>query len=224
MSKMSPLLGAQISIAGGFHKAVERAESIGCTTMQIFTKSNRTWFAKKISNTEIDLFKNTFKKSNLSKIMVHSAYLINLSTENNILRNRSIKALIEELSRCQALDIKYLVLHPGSNSNIVEGIKKIAESLNEVLKECKGPSMILLETAAGQGSAIGRTFEELKNIYKLIKYKTRIGFCIDTCHIFSAGYDISTQTGYHKTLRELCGKQIVFFQVLSRMWIRIKRS
>ncbi|MCK4265015.1 deoxyribonuclease IV [Candidatus Babeliales bacterium] len=204
MSKKYPLIGAHISIAGGYYKSIERAESIGCSTMQIFTKSNRTWFGKKITDEEANKFKETLKRSNLSEIMVHSAYLINLAAQNTELRNKSVEALGEELERCQKLGIKYLVLHPGAHvgAGEEEGIKKISEGLDQVFKKIPGPTQILLETAAGQGTNLGYTFEQLEQIYKQCKNKQRLGICLDTCHVFAAGYDISTEKGYKNTIKE----------------------
>lgn len=211
MNKRYPLVGAHISISdqsvsdglnkAGLSKAVEKAESIGCTAMQIFTKSNRTWFAKKISTTESNLFKNALKKSNISEVIVHAAYLINLAAKDTAVKNKSLKSLKEEMKRCEQLGIKYLVLHPGAHvgEGEEEGIIKIAKNLDSVMESTT--TTILLETTAGQGTNIGYTFEQIKKIRTLCRHKRRIHVCLDTCHIFAAGYDIRTEKTYKETLK-----------------------
>lgn len=202
MKKPTVLLGAHISIAGGHYKAIIRGEKIGCTTIQIFTKSNKTWYAKAISQANIKLFKKTLTTSSISpKIMAHSAYLINLASKDSSIRNKSIVALKEEVARCNQLGIPYLILHPGAHGGEGEnkGIKKIAAGLDDVLKSIEGSTMILLETMAGQGTSIGSTFESLRTIYDTCSHKKRIGICFDTCHVFSAGYGLETKEDYEKT-------------------------
>ncbi len=200
MAKKEVLLGAHMSISGGLYKAIERGESIGCTTIQLFTKSNKQWYAKKLTDEDINLFKETLKASSLSKkIMVHSAYLINLASKNPDIVRKSITSLTHELERCELLDIPYLVLHPGAHTGRgeEEGITKITEGLDKVFSAVPGESMILLETSAGQGTSLGHTLKQLRDIYDQSSHKDRIGICVDTCHIFSAGYDISTPSGYN---------------------------
>ena len=198
------LVGAHISIAGGFYKSIKRAEEIGCTTMQIFTKSNRSWFGDKIKKEDAEKFKETLKNSNLSKIMAHTSYLINIGSVKADVEKKSISALKHELHRAEQLEIPYLVFHPGAHLGIGEEecIKKIAHNLNIVLKEATGATKVLLETTAGQGTNVGYKFEHLKKIYDLCKYKKLLGICLDTCHVFAAGYDISTKEKFKKTLSE----------------------
>ena len=192
------LVGSHISIAGGMYKAAQRALDVGGTTMQIFTKSNKSWFAKAITQEDAERFKEAVKEAGLKKIMAHTSYLINLAAKNPQVRNKSIKALIEELQRCEQLDIPYLVLHPGAHVGQGEeiGIQKIAQGLDEVFSTVRGTSKILLENAAGQGTTLGATFQELRAIYDACKQGERLGICIDTCHAYSAGFDIGTPSGY----------------------------
>jgi deoxyribonuclease IV len=194
------LLGAHISVAGGLDKAFDRAESIGCTTMQIFTKSNRQWFCKPLTDEEIQAFKKRWKSSSINPIIVHAAYLINIASSNPEIAEKSKKALIQELTRCEQLGIPYLVLHPGSNGEDTQSaLSRVTKQLDAVLQAVPGKSMILLETMAGQGSNLCATFEELATIYKQVTHKDRIGICFDTCHAFAAGYDLKTKEGYEKT-------------------------
>jgi deoxyribonuclease IV len=206
MRKKTLLLGAHISVSGGYHKAIERALSIGCTTLQIFTKSNRQWAAKPISKEEAITFKENFKESGLHSAIAHASYLINLASHNNAVREQSIKALKQELERCALLDIPYLVLHPGSNSqqSRQDSLACIAESINTILQELPPTNkvMILLETMAGQGNVLCSSFEEIAIIIALITQKSRIGVCVDTCHIFAAGYDLRTKQAYHHTWQQ----------------------
>lgn len=204
MKKRNVILGAHMSTSGGLHEAIIRAEAIECDTMQIFTKSNRMWTSKKITKEESALFKETLKKSNLEKIMAHAAYLINLASSSKDTLDKSIKALADELYRCKELSIPYLILHTGSHGGIgvEKGIEQSIAALDEVLERDEGNTKILLETSAGQGLSIGRTFEQLKALYDGVKNKERIGICLDTCHIFSAGYDISNKREYEETIKK----------------------
>ncbi|MBX9830930.1 deoxyribonuclease IV [Candidatus Babeliales bacterium] len=205
MKNKETLVGAHISAAGGLYKSVERALEIGCTTMQIFTKSNRSWFAPALTHEEIEAFKQVMKNSGLSKIMVHSSYLINLAASNTEVRNKSITSLAKELGRCQDLEIPYLVLHPGSHTGSGDelGINHIAKNLDTVFEKVPGKTMILLETMAGQGTNIG-SFAHIKSIIEQTENKDRLGVCLDTCHVFAAGYNIGTPTGYEEMMDEFC--------------------
>ena len=190
------LLGAHVSISGGLKNSIARAESIGCNVMQIFSKSNRQWAAKPIEEYEANLFKEALKKSNIEFAVVHASYLINASASMGDIYNKSMSSLIEELQRCQQLNIPYLVLHPGSNANCAEGQKNIAANINQVFEKVPGNSMILLENMAGMGNCIGKTFEQLARIIDSIRDKNRIGICFDTCHAFAGGYNFNTSDSY----------------------------
>ena len=198
------LLGAHMSIEGGLHKAIERGIQVGCTTLQIFTKSNRQWHAKAIDSKEVEKFKEAVAASGINPIVAHASYLINLASPEAATRKKSIAALKKELETCEQLEIPYLVLHPGShvNQTTKEGIALISKGLDQALQESYSSTMIALETMAGQGSSLGSTFEELAEIYQLSDHKKRLGFCLDTCHIFAAGYDFSNQKAYEVLLTE----------------------
>ena len=204
MKKKEILLGAHMSIEGGLYKAIERGEENNCTAIQIFTKNSRSWFAKKLTEKDIEQFKDTLKKSSVKMVVAHTSYLINIGAKNPEVEKKSISSLEDELKRCETLEIPYLVLHPGSHVGAGEEtcIKQIAQNLDVVLKKFKGKTTIALETTAGQGTNIGYTFKQLKQIRSLCEEKKRIGVCLDTCHIFSAGYDISSPEGYKKVMSE----------------------
>ncbi len=201
--KKELLLGAHMSIAGGFDKSIERALATGSSTMQIFTKSNQMWAAKPINPNDALLFKETLKESGLTKIVAHAAYLINLGAQDENIQEKSRNGLILEINRCDELGIPYLVIHPGAHTGGGEekALKLIAHNIDKVFDEAAPKTMILLESTAGQGTNVGYTFEQLRTIYDHSTHKERLGFCLDTCHIFAAGYDISTTDGYHKTIK-----------------------
>lgn len=203
MNKLTPLVGSHVSTAGGFHKAIERGESIGCTAIQIFTKSNRTWHGKKITQEETKQFKDAVKKSSIESIVAHTGYLINVGSKNQTTAKKSTASLLDEIERCAQLGIKYLVVHPGSHVGAGEEvcIQQIAQNLDSALEQSDGNVTILLETMAGQGTNIGYTFDQLKKIRTLCKHKKNIAYCLDTCHVCSAGYDITTKKGYEETIK-----------------------
>lgn len=200
--KLPLIVGAHMSIAGGLYKAVERAVSIKSTTMQIFTKNNRSFFAPSIDQENAALFKEHVQNSKLTHCTVHAAYIINIAAQDTETERNSVKSLAQEVARCAQLEIPYLVLHPGSagTQDKKSCIKKIAHNICRVLEENNGSVTILLETMAGQGSVMASTFEELADILDLIKYKEQVGVCFDTSHVHCAGYDISTPEAYHETI------------------------
>ena len=190
---MKHLLGAHTSIAGGVSKSVELAHKLGFTAMQIFTKNNNRWDAKPLEEDEIEKFKKELKRTEIEFVVTHDSYLINLCANKKDLLNKSRSAFIDELNRCELLGIPHLNFHPGAHggNGEDEGIKLIAESLNiahDKTKNYKVKSMI--EMTAGQGTAIGYVFEHIKKIIEGVEDKKRITVCIDTAHIFAAGYDI----------------------------------
>jgi len=202
MSTQSKLLiGAHVSITGGFYKAIEEGSKIGCTAIQIFTKSNRQWASKPISKEEAQFFIQTQKKSNIALTIAHASYLINLGSANEETKQKSYAALIDEIKRCDQLQIPYLVLHPGTadvNEDKETSIKKTGKLIEQALEETKNCSTtVLVETMAGQGKSIGSAFEELGLILKQISHKKRIGVCFDTCHAFAAGYNFATKKNYN---------------------------
>ncbi len=199
MEKENLLLGAHVSILGGFEKALERGEEIGCNTIQIFTKSNRQWISKPIAKTDALLFKKAQERSSIVCVIAHASYLINIGSPDNLICQKSIAGLLDELERCEILGIPFLVFHPGSytHGSKEDCLEKIAQSINFILEQYNGKTCLILETSAGQGSSVGNTLEELASIKKLINNPKKIGFCVDTCHIFAAGYDIRTIKAYN---------------------------
>jgi len=194
------LLGAHETTSGGLHEAFPRALADGAEAVQIFTKSNRMWRAKDISPDDAKTFRDASRKSGLSA-SVHAAYLINLGCESGELREKSIAAFTDELRRCDQIGAPCLVVHPGSCPDTARGLKAVAEALDRAFAAHKGECIVLLETGAGQGSTLGRTFEELREIRDRVRNPERVAVCLDTCHVFAAGYDLSTERGYDETLK-----------------------
>ncbi len=198
MSQKYPFtIGAHLSVAGGFEKALFSAANLQFSCVQIFTKSNRQWGAKLIEQHQAELFKNVQNQTGIIPI-AHASYLLNLGSPKKDIRQKSIEGLLIELERCEQLGIQSLVLHPGSKdlSTVEECLQTIATSLDEVLKKAQSSTLVLLENTAGQGNAVGYTLEHLHYLQKTIEHKKRIGFCIDTCHAFAAGYNWSTDQSY----------------------------
>lgn len=195
-----------MSIAGGVDQAIELGASIDCEAIQIFTKSSRQWFSKPYGKEEIENFKQLKKEKEVQIVIAHDSYLLNLGSPNNSLRKKSVRAMIDEIDRCEILEIPLLIAHPGSHTGAGEekGIALIAKSLNEIHKSCKGYSVqITLEITAGQGSNLGCSFEQIKKIMDLTHEPERLKICFDTAHAFAAGYDIRTKEGYERTFSEL---------------------
>ncbi len=210
-----PLIGAHMSIAGGIHKAFDHATTAGCRTLQIFLKNSNQWRAKALTEDDLVLYRDAQKVSAISPVLAHSSYLINLATPDPELRERSLRALMVELQRANYLGVPSLVLHPGAHmgSGESEGIARIASAIDLALRDVPPPVRILLETTAGQGSSIGHRFEHLAAILDRLQRADRVGFCVDTCHIFAAGYDIRTAEGYRATMRKfqrLMGCDLIF--------------
>ncbi len=198
------LIGAHESTAGGLFEAFGRAVSDQAEAVQIFTKSNRMWAAKAISDEDAKRFREEGAKSKLlASCTVHASYLINLAAEDDELREKSIAGLADELRRCEQLGLDKLVLHPGSHLDPARGCTRIAGGLEEAFARAGGSCRVLLETAAGQGTAVGRSFEELKSMREQVgkKVRERVTFCLDTCHVFAAGYDVSTADGYTQAIK-----------------------
>ncbi len=202
---MKILLGAHTSIAGGVDKAIERAAKIGCTTFQLFTKNSNQWNATPLSEQVVQNYKRLLKLTKLKPVIAHDSYLINLCAKDKSILKKSRQAFIEELNRCEILGIDYLNFHPGSHMGAGEedGIKLIAESLNLIHEKTKGFKVkSMIETTAGQGTSLGYRFEQIRKIIDLVEEKNRLAVCVDTCHIFAAGYDFRTEKNYLKTFEE----------------------
>jgi deoxyribonuclease-4 len=214
------LLGAHMSIAGGVHTAIERAMEIGCTTMQLFVKNNNQWKGKPLSDEDVSTYKELRLKSTLGPIAAHDTYLINLCAVDPDILTKSRLALKDEFDRCERLGIDYLNFHPGSHMGAGEsdGIRRIAESINIIHEQTNGYRVrSVLETTAGQGTAIGYRFEQLRAIIDQVEAKDRMAVCVDTCHVFAAGYDLVSDRGYEETFRafdEIVGlDRLVMFHV-----------
>lgn len=202
MNNYTHLLGAHLSVSGGFFNAIENGSKIGCTAIQIFTKSNRQWASKKISRSEAELFIETKRNSPIEMVIAHASYLINLGSSTAGVQERSYNALVDEINRCHELEIPYLVLHPGTSEKDSQQatLELIGDYINKSLKETPGSlTTVLIETMAGQGRSIGHTFEQIAKIISRIEDKNRIGVCFDTCHTFAAGYDFTSAEKYEKT-------------------------
>lgn len=202
---MSLAFGAHVSASGGVDKAFARGEEFAMEAIQIFTKSDRQWLAKPLEADVIEAFYRERERSGIDKIVVHDSYLINLASPKEDLRVKSIDAFKEELTRCETLGIPSLVTHPGAHtgSGVEEGLQTIADSLNRIHDDLPALNVkTLLETTAGQGTTLGRSFEELATIISMVEAPERVMVCLDTCHIFAAGYDFRTEDGYADVMRQ----------------------
>lgn len=200
-----PRLGAHMSIAGGLPRAVDRAQASRCDALQIFTKSAGQWRARALPSDEIVLFRRRVEESGIHPVVAHNSYLINLAAATAGLREQSIAALGEEMDRAEALGLDGLVMHPGSYTTGTEadGLRLIADALAVLLRARPGArTMILLEHTAGQGTNLGHRFEHLASIIERLDGSPRVGVCLDTCHLLTAGFDLCSETGYEETFRE----------------------
>ncbi|MDB4891425.1 MAG: endonuclease 4 [Gemmatimonadetes bacterium] len=189
----APLLGAHVSAAGGVPEAPARAAAIGATAMQLFTKMGNRWAERECLDDECASFRERLSTTVVTATMAHDSYLINLASPDPVLRARSIESFTKELNRCRALGLDYLVSHPGNYMDEREaGIARNADAITEALEASPGSTLLCLETTAGSGTSLGATFEELAAIISLVdaRYRDRLGICIDTCHVYSAGYDL----------------------------------
>jgi len=210
------ILGAHESIAGGLYKAFDRAESVGCEAVQIFVKPNRAWAVKPLTDEDIARFKARADESGIRPVVGHASYLLNLGTPDEELWTKSRDTLIVELERCEALGVPYLVLHPGSHVGAGEqaGLERVAHALGEVHTATQGFRVqILLETTAGQGTSLGHSFEHLAWLMAHTLESERLGVCLDTCHVFAAGYELRTPEGYAATVE-------AFDQIVGLEWLR----
>lgn len=200
------LIGAHTSAAGGVHNALLQGREIGATTIQLFTSNQRQWKGKPIPDEEVVRWKEALQSTSLKKIMSHASYLINLGSPDQELLQKSGQSFAEELMRCHQLGITFLNFHPGVNTSGGDPQKcldQIIDSLKGLEKLCsQGHTRLLLETTAGQGNTVGHQFEQIAYILEGLHRHVPIGVCIDTCHIFVAGYDIRTSAGWEKTLAD----------------------
>ena len=200
-----PRLGAHLSIAGGLPRAVDRAEASRCEALQIFTKSAGQWRARELPPAEIARFRERVEETGIRPVVAHNSYLINVAAAAPALRAQSIAALGEELDRAESLGLDGLVMHPGSYTTGTEkdGLRLIGEALELLLAaRPRARTRVLLEHTAGQGTNLGHRFEHLAAILERVDGSPRVGICLDTCHLLTAGYDLCTEHGYADTFRE----------------------
>jgi len=197
-------IGLHVSIAGHIYESLERAKTLGCNTMQIFSRNPRGWQISKLEAGDIEEFKRLKKKYDIKPVTVHIPYLINLATPDDKLYKRSIDAYMEDIKRADALGAEYFVTHLGSHTGSGEdnGIRRFSGALNLIIKRAKPKAMILLENTAGSGSWIGYRFEHLKRIIEVLDNAENIGVCLDTAHAFESGYDIKTKDGLGFVLKK----------------------
>ena len=196
-------LGAHMSISGGVDKAVGRGQEVGCEAMQIFTKNSNQWKAKPLTSTEIHAFRDACQATGIGPVIAHSAYLINLAAPDEALYEKSIQACLDELQRCEALGLPYLVIHPGAHMGTGEeqGLERICAAIDRIHREApKAQTAITLEVTAGQGTVLASKFEHFAAILERVAEPERLGFCLDTCHLLAAGYDFRTRQGYDQMM------------------------
>lgn len=192
-------LGAHMSISGGVEKAVVRGQEVGCEAIQIFTKNSNQWQAEALTATEVKAFREACQTAGIGPVIAHSAYLINLAAPDEALYEKSIQASLDELRRCELLDVRYLVIHPGAHMGTGEeqGLTRISAAINRVHRETpKLRAALTLEVTAGQGTVLASKFEHFAAILEQVDEPERLGFCLDTCHLLAAGYDFRTRQGY----------------------------
>ena len=197
---MKRLFGAHMSVAGGLERAFERALNVGASAVQIFSKNANRWSAPPVTAAEADAFRKAWQQSGIGPVMVHDAYLINLAATDDANWERSKAAMIEELQRCAALGIPYLIAHPGAHvgAGVDAGIERIRLALSEIFAASDPAVRLLLENTAGQGTYLGGQFSHLARLME--GFGERVGICFDTCHAHAAGYDLASAEGYEQTM------------------------
>ena len=203
-----PLLGAHQSIAGGLHRAFDRIRAVGGESLQIFTANQRQWRVKPPTAEDIRLFAEKWQACGQMPVASHGSYLINLAAADPVAAAKSIAAFADELGRCLQLGLGFVVLHPGSHlgAGVEAGLEAVARNLDQALEQAGVPATglkVLLETTAGMGTALGSRFAELGWLLGRSRYAHNLGVCIDTCHIFAAGYDLRDPAAYERTMDEL---------------------
>ena len=201
-----PLLGAHMSIAGGYYKAVALARAAGCDVVQVFTKNNNQWRARPISDPEAAQFRETLAELKIAHPLAHASYLINLASPDPLLWQKSVDSMVVELTRAEQLGIPYVVVHPGASvtASEAEGIAHVIRALDEIHERTADLAAIpLLENTAGQGSCLGCRFEHLAEMIAGVRDSRRVGICFDTCHAFAAGYPLGTREEHEATWRTI---------------------
>ncbi|MDD5286729.1 MAG: deoxyribonuclease IV [Desulfuromonadaceae bacterium] len=202
---MKDYLGAHMSISGGLHLAIDRAVAAGCSVLQIFTRNSNQWKGKPVSDADAALFRTKFTASGLHEVISHDIYLINLASPPGDTRDKSLAAFRDELETCARLGISKVVMHPGSHlaDSPQTGLERVVAAFDQLFHEVpQYEGKVLIETTAGQGSNLGRSFEELEMIISGSRFPGKFGVCFDTCHTFAAGYDTATEDGYAGTMRQ----------------------
>ena len=200
-----PRFGAHMSVAGGMPRAVERAVVHRCDALQIFTKNASQWRGRPLDDREVREFRAGVKRAGIAPVLSHASYLINLAASGDPLRQQSIAAMRDELDRAEALGLLGVVLHPGcyTAGTAGAGLRLVADALTDLVRERRsGRTMIILEHTAGQGTSLGRSFEEIAAIIERMRGHKRVGVCLDTCHLLASGYDLVSPEGYARTFRE----------------------
>lgn len=223
---MSKFVGAHVSASGGVFNAVQNALDIGAKAFALFTKNQRQWAAKPLDDETIEKFKNALSASGIlpRHILPHDSYLINLGHPEDDAREKSMDAFLDEAQRCELLGLEKLNFHPGSHLGKIsedECLERISDAINKTIAQTNGVKMVI-ENTAGQGSNLGWKFEHLAQIIDKVEDKSRVGVCIDTCHMFSAGYDIRTREAYDKSWAEF--DKIVGFNYLMGMHINDSKA
>ncbi|MCK9286391.1 MAG: deoxyribonuclease IV [Sphaerochaetaceae bacterium] len=219
-------IGAHVSAAGGAHMAVENARAIGANAFALFTKNQKQWKASPLTTEDIALFSKAMKDAGFSagQVLPHDGYLINMGNPDPQKRRISVDSFIGEMQRVRQLGLDRLNFHPGAHLNQIDPVTSmhlISEGIDEALDQIEGVYAVI-ETTAGQGSALGRSFEEIATIIEGCAHKDRIGVCIDTCHIFAAGYEISTEENFQKVMQQF--DSILGFDVLMGMHLNDAKS
>jgi deoxyribonuclease-4 len=200
------ILGAHQSIAGGYYKSAERARTVGCDCVQLFTKNNNQWRAKELTNDDVRRFLAALKEHGIAHPLAHDSYLINLASPDPMLWKKSVDSFVMEMLRADRLGIPYVVTHPGAHTSGSQeaGIAAVVLALDEVHGQTRGiKTRCLLETTAGQGSCLGCRFEQLASMLDGVKNPDLLGVCVDTCHVFASGYPLGTIKEYKATMRAL---------------------
>src|SRR2546426_10026119 len=198
-------IGAHMSIAGGLHHALERGREVGCGAVQIFLKNQRQWAAKPLEADEVRMFRAARRRTGIRRVFAHSSYLINLASPDATAWAQAVDAFTDELERGEALGLSCVVIHPGSHmgAGLEPGLRRVIGALDGALARTAGYRIkVALENTAGGGNSVGRTFGELATMIDGAARPERIGICIDTCHLFAAGYDLRTETGYARAMAE----------------------
>ena len=206
-----------MSIAGGLHLALERGAALGCFAVQIFVKNQRQWAARPLDQDEVRAFRAARRSTGVRSVFAHASYLINLASPDPVAWARAVSFFTDELERAEALGLACVAIHPGSHlgAGIEVGLERVASAVREVLRRTRGYRVrVALENTAGGGGSVGRTFAELGALLTRLQGARRVGVCVDTCHLFAAGYDIRSPVGYHAAMDE-CAREVGMARVLA---------